>query len=202
MPGTNLNARSFARFATGSPASRNSMIASLGQPWNPVHDYYRAARAAIRRDRQSTRDGVELLNLARRSDRAHTDNFTRVAENFIEASSRWVPDGQAHFPRRRIEISGLGISTAGTFDDMCFDGSRETVHVDFTIEPASLLVVTIVLRLMERGLSTEEIPVRPVYLDLATGEAHTSVKHDLDELDVLIDDTAADLSDELGAGTI
>ncbi|WP_454778740.1 hypothetical protein [Georgenia muralis] len=123
-----------------------------GSDYRFYADYYAALRQAVRRDRNTSRDGAALVAAAMNATAKKRPRYTDLAARWGSVYPRWESyTATALPPRAVVRVGGLDVSITPSFAEESPHGETEIVMVRYPDAPLEDIVIDAVLRLMERA---------------------------------------------------
>lgn len=158
----------FVKFANASPRARPRLARVIAEQansaYNPVTDFWRPVRQAIKRDRKTSRDGEALRALVQSTRDRRRPSFDEVGERWADVAPRWSLSTHAASSTAHIEVGGVQVRAAPLFTEQLGDGLAEAAHVWFNKEELQPDTVEAVRHLL--GRESYGRYANPVFIDM------------------------------------
>lgn len=192
MSDLRLSLSGFITLANASDQRRPNVVVDLRSQneseYDPVRDYWKRLREAVRKDRKTTRDGFAVREAAKNASERKRGPFERLARLWDTVIPRW--DSSTYQPSIKAEadVFGIPVVVNPNFIEQFDTSTQDVALVYFNRAPLSTPTVNDVLRVVSFAIPGTAF--RPILVDLPRATVHQDITENLEDVDDRLADRA------------
>jgi hypothetical protein len=149
--------------------------------YDPVTDYWKRLREAVKRDRKTMRDGSAVREAAKNATERKRGPFERLARRWDSVIPRWESSIYQPAIKAEADVFGFPVVVSPTFVELHKPTINDVVVVYFNRSPLAQSSINDVLRVV--SFANRGQAFRPTLVDLPRGAVHQEITESLEDVD-------------------